>query len=412
MTPELAELSHEIAAEGWSGPGSIEAPSDARLAALVKLGTRPWLDTGNLAEARRLWRREFAGLTTNNTLVNQVVQTGALDEIIRGATQRLRQSKSQLERNELVMEVGFILNCRVALRLVETFGVPVSVELHPSLAHEVDESVLFGRRYHAVCPGYFLIKVPLTPAGYCAAARLEAEGVPVNLTLGFSARQNYLAALLSRPHFVNVFLGRLNAVVADNALGDGRNVGEKATLAAARETTRIRETRPAVGTLLIAASMRAASQVTELAGVDVQTIPPTVAEQFLTGDTSAADMVSQLERDPEIELKPGLSAAEAGLNVLWEVDDATRATAEDLLRADPLKLTPEDVIRACEDHDAGLFHRFTRAEEAAIATKGKIPELARWRGQVALDDLMTRSGLLSFAADQQALDNRIRSVVG
>jgi len=412
MRPETAELSHEIALEGWSGAGATEAPSDARLDALVALGTELWLDTGNLAEARKLWHREFSGLTTNNTLVNQVVQTGALDDLVRTSAQRLRGTAGSIGRDELVMEIGFILNCRVALSLVAAFGVKVSVELHPALAHQVDESVLYGRRYHAVCPEHFLVKAPLTPAGYCIVARLEGEGLAVNFTLGFSARQNYLAALLSRPHFVNVFLGRLNAVVSDNGLGDGRNVGEKATLATARAVRQIRKERPAVGTKLIAASMRSASQVKDLAGVDVQTMPPQVAAEFLASQTSAADISSQVDRDPEIELNPGISAHDAGLSVLWEIDEATRATTDDLLRADPMKVTPQDIIRAAQDHGAGLFHNFTRDEEAAIATKGKVPDLKRWRGRVALDDAMTRSGLLSFAADQTALDERIRSLAG
>jgi len=412
MASEIAEVSHEIALEDFRGAGSLSAPSDARLAALTALGTRLWLDTGDLEYAKRLWRREFSGLTTNNTLVNQVVQTGALDEAIRAGARRLRQAQAVLSADDLVMEMAFVLNCRVALRLVETFGVPVSVELHPSLAHDVGESILFGRRYHAVCPEHFLVKVPLTPAGYCAVARLDAEGVSVNFTLGFSARQNHLAALVARPRFVNVFLGRLNQVVADNGLGDGRNVGEKAALAAQRAVSEIKAARPAVGTMLIAASMRAASQMVELAGVDVQTAPPKVAEEFLAGEVSPAEIASQVERDPEIALKPGISAAEAGLEVLWEIDDAARRTTEDLLRADPLKLTAEDVMRASEDHGAGLFHRFRPGEDAAIAAKGKIPELARWRGKVALDDLMTRSGLLSFASDQRALDERIRELIG
>lgn len=410
MTPEIAELSHEIALEGWTGAGSLETPSDSRLAALVGLGTELWLDTGNLEEARALWRAEFAGLTTNNTLVNQVVQTGALDDVIRTAADRLRRTRARPAADELLMEIGFILNCRVALRLVATFGAKVSVELHPALAHQIDESVLFGRRYHAVCPDYFLVKVPLTPAGYCVVARLESERVAVNFTLGFSARQNYLAALLSRPHFVNVFLGRLNAVIADNGLGDGRNVGEKTTLATAREVRAIRAARPAVQTKLIAASMRAPSQVTDLAGVDVQTMPPKVAEQFLASAVASGDIGSQVGCDPEVELKPGVGATEAGLEALWAVDEATRAATGDLLRADPLKLTSDDVIRAAKDHGATLFHQFTPAEEHAIAAKGKIPELERWRGKVALDDLMTQSGLQSFAADQKALDERIRNI--
>ena len=57
--------------------------------------------------------------------------------------------------------------------------------------------------------------------------RLRERGIDVNLTLGFSARQNLFATEIARPNYVNVFLGRLNAVVADNELGSGENVGER-----------------------------------------------------------------------------------------------------------------------------------------------------------------------------------------
>ena len=51
-----------------------------------------------------------------------------------------------------------------------------------------------------------------------------------------------------------------------------------------------------------------------------------------------------------------------------------------------------------------LFHRWTPEEISEVRAKGKIPQLARWRGTVALDDLMSMAALQSFAADQQALD--------
>jgi transaldolase len=355
-----------------------------------------------------LWRREFSGLTTNNSLVNKVVQTGALDDLIRGAARRLR-GEASLAADELVLEIGFIVNCRVALRLVETFGARVSVELHPSLAHDIAASVEFGRRYHEVCSSHFLIKVPLTPAGYCIAARLEAQGMRVNFTLGFSARQDYIAALVSRPSFVNVFLGRLGDVVAKNGLGDGRNVGEKATLATARAVREVRAQHPEIATRLIAASLRTASHVTDLAGVDVQTMPPRAAQEFLESATAPDEIVSQLDNDPQVRLKDRQTRALVG--VLWEIDERTRGLAEALLRADPLAITDDDVIRASQDFGGGLSYGFSPEEEAEIAAGGNIPDLARWADEVPLDELMTQAGLQSFATDQRKLDDRIRSLI-
>ena len=127
--------------------------------------------------------------------------------------------------------MAFILNATHGLRLVERFDAHVSVEEHTDLAHDLEQSVEYARRYYAICPERFYVKIPFTPAGLLATRRVRQEGIPVNHTLGFSARQNYVITRLALPTFVNVFLGRLNSFIADNGLGSGDYVGEKATLA-------------------------------------------------------------------------------------------------------------------------------------------------------------------------------------
>src|SRR5205823_13646217 len=125
-------------------------------------------------------------------------------------------------------------------------------------------------------------------------------GVPVNYTLGFSARQNYLAARFSHPQFVNVFMGRLNAFVVDNKLGDGEHVGEKATLASQRAILKLRAHNPD-GSRQIGASMRTAEQLYDLAGLDVFTMPTAVARDFYQQmRDQPRELTSQVERDFEI----------------------------------------------------------------------------------------------------------------
>src|SRR5258708_7451147 len=238
--------------------------SNPALIKLRELGTELWLDTENLEEAQSLWTPEFTALTTNNTLANQVVQTGIMDEVAQRSVRELRASDPNISEDDLVVELGFVINCHIALRLVKAFGAMVSVELHPAVSENIERTVYFAERYFAVCPEKFYIKIPLTPDGYCSVARVRAKGIPVNYTLGFGARQNYLAAIISNPTFCNVFLGRLNAVVADNHLGDGKYVGEKAAHATQMI---IRELRASARTQtkMIAASMRAPSQLSHLA---------------------------------------------------------------------------------------------------------------------------------------------------
>jgi len=395
----------EAALKALEGASHRTLPqSDPALAKLKVLGTRLWLDTGQLEEAAALWKAEFSALTTNNTLANQVVQTGVLDDVAREAVRQIKDAAPGISEDNLVMELGFVINCHVALRLVRAFDAFVSVELHPAVAEDTDRTVGWAQRYHAVCPERFIIKIPLTPEGYCAVARVCPQGIPVNYTLGFSARQNYVAALMSNPTYVNVFLGRLNAVVADNKIGDGRYVGERATMATQMALRQLREA-GRTQSLLIAASMRAASQVADLAGVDVFTMPPKVAADFLSAGHDPCTIQSQIGRDFEV----AMASPEAVQIVepLWEISDRVKALGE-AVAGRGASLTAEDLRQADADTGAGLFHRFTAEEKAVIRADGKIPVLAKWRDSgIALDDLMTQSALQSFAVDQAALDARL-----
>src|SRR5437868_5446147 len=82
--------------------------------ALRALGTRLWLDTGDLDAASKLWSDDFSNLTTNNTLVNKEVQKGIFDDVIRRAGRALRDANGGLSADDLVIEVGFVVNCRTA----------------------------------------------------------------------------------------------------------------------------------------------------------------------------------------------------------------------------------------------------------------------------------------------------------
>ena len=74
-------------------------------------------------------------------------------------------------------------------------------------------------------------------------------------------------------------------------------------------------------------------------------------------------------------------------------------------------ISGEDLIKMCEDHKIRLFYPFSPTEHQKLYKHGKIPSLNDWPDTIALDDLMTQSALNSFAKDQDALDNRIRSLL-
>lgn len=405
----LAEVAEKLAREEFRPGGAQHFPADPAWAALSATGSLLWLDTGDLDAARKLWTSDFSNLTTNNTLVNKEVQKGLFDELIPHAAEKLRAAQPGISPEDLVIEVGFVINCRTALRLVEAFDATVSVELHPAMADDADLSYEYGRRYYAVCPERFIVKVPLTPAGFLAARRLSADGIPVNYTLGFSARQNALAAAFSRPTYVNVFMGRLNSFVADNHLGDGINVGEKTTMATQVVLREGRENR-GWETLLIGASLRSGQQILDLAGLDVFTMPPAAAEEFHTlVHEQSAKVESQIGRDFAVEAQ-----VPEVLDQLWTVPGAIYQAIEALANTDTTGWAGREVTGFLADQGVDdLFHEWSTEQLARIQADGKVPTWEYWKedltsGRVALDDLMTVSALYSFVKDQDALDARIR----
>jgi transaldolase len=398
---------------GLSAPKLKAGPSDA-WKAVADIGSRLWLDTGDIDQASKLWNENFSALTTNNTLLNREIQKGIYDDLVKRAADSIREVAPEIDEKTLVLEISFVLNAYHGLKLVQQFGANVSLELHTDLAHDVERIVRYGKRFFNLLPEKFIIKVPLTPEGFIGCRKLNDAGVPVNFTLGYAARQNYLAALLARPKFVNVFLGRLNTFVADYQLGSGRNVGEKACLATQRALNNLRDSGRSQ-TSLIAASLRTGEQVAALMGVDVMTLPPKVAGEYQQSPVENTE--SRVFYDPDVPLADGVSLSDFDGDSLWTVSDDFKACVDALLVKDVDSLTGESVQSHFEAAGFGDFlPRWSEEELAIIRRDGKIPDYNEWKtklstGKIGLDALMNVSGLLSFTVDQEALDGRIGSLI-
>ena len=412
---QLAAAVHAFVTDSFSprfGELAETFESHPTWARLRELGTELWLDTGSLEDASRLWTREMSALTTNNALLNQEVQKGLYDDLIAQAATVLEPFG--LSPRERVLEIAFILNARHGLRLVETFDACVSVEEHTDLANDVAAIVATARRYHAICPERFIIKIPLTPAGVLGTRLAAAEGIRINHTLGFSARQNYVVAHLARPAYVNVFLGRDGAFAADNGLGDGAGVGEMATLASQAMLAQLRKSH-GIPTRQIGASIRSGEQVRDLAGLDVLTVPPKAAQGLLDLEVPPDQLGDRTRDFPELSLGPDAEAA--GLPSLWNIDSALITCVDALAEEDLDRFTPDDVVSYFADRGCGdVFPRWTDEQRATSAAEGKIPSLDNWRaslatGAVGLDALLNLAGLHAFAAAQQDMDNRVASVL-
>ena len=415
VTSTIAETVYKITAGNFTHEfGKPEVPLKGLTAweNIRNTGTRLWLDTGDINVAKDLWCSQFEALTTNNTLLNREIQKGIYDNLIGDTASEIRKHNPGIDEKQLQLEVSFVLNAYHGLRLVELFDAYVSVELHTDFGNDVSRSVDYGKRYYQICPERFYVKVPLTAAGLIAAAKLGQLGIPVNFTLGFSARQNYAAALLSQPRYVNVFMGRLNAFVADSGLGDGANVGEKATLATQRELLKLRKANK-TETLLIGASMRAGSQVASLAGLDVYTMPTKVAAEYQ--QNPAEKVTNQIENDPPIDLAAGVTFDDFNASTLWEVPDEFKFCVDKLLEKGINNLTPHDIQNHfAESGFEDFLPRWSDEDIKTISTDGKIPVYEKWKdrlanGKIGMDALMNISAFYSFASDQKKLDDRIKS---
>jgi transaldolase len=386
---------------------AVEAKSDPFWQKLRTTGTELWLDTGDIGEAKEIWTSEMTALTTNNTLLNKEIQKGIYDSYIKKA----KEIVGKLPLQEQIIAIAFILNARHGLRLTKIFKGMVSVELHTDISCDYKAIVEFGKHYFDISPHHFLVKVPYTAVGLLGARKLREMGVKINLTLEFSARQNVMVAAIAQPNYCNVFMGRLGSYIKDNNLGDGLGAGEKAVLASQKLVKEIsRDHREP--TRLIAASLRDASQLESLAGVDVFTMPVKVAKEGK--EKLSGNFESQLTKDFEVNLTA--SARGVFVDKLWKVSPDELSLARHLA-ADLPKDGNELIQRANEAGCRDLFPSLSEQDLQHIKEDGKIPKHEKWaerikKGELAIDTLLNLGGLASFASDQAQLDERIKQLIG
>jgi len=205
---------------------------------------------------------------------------------------------------------------------------------------------------------------------------------------------------------------RLNSFVADNGLGSGDYVGEKATLASQAAVHRLREI-AGLSTRQIGASFRTWEQYRNLAGIDVMTAPPKVAEQLLARKSQVPEIPSRLGYEYEPGLKDGIDPEKFGLNKLWGIEDGLVACVDALERQNVDTFAPEELVGFFRNHGcADFLVHWSNSQIATSREEGKIPRLENWadllsEGTIGLDSLMNLAGLNSFASDQEEMDNRI-----
>ena len=142
---------------------------------------------------------------------------------------------------------------------------PISGEVKATTV-DAEGMIAEGREIAKIHPN-MVVKIPMTVEGLKATKVLSSEGIPVNVTLIFSANQAILAANAGAA-YVSPFLGRLDDI---NTPGIDliRNISEIFDIYG-------------YDTEIIAASVRNPIHVTDcaLAGADIATVPYKVIEQM------------------------------------------------------------------------------------------------------------------------------------
>jgi len=200
--------------------------------------TRAMLDDGSLARHVDDWG--LTGLTSNPTIFDEALSSGnAYDDGIRD------KAAAGLRGEALFLELA-LEDLRRAADLFRpahdaTDGVDgwVSMELSPLLADDTAGSIEAAQRVHRQGGRENLfVKIPGTPAGVPAIEESIFAGVPINVTLLFSAEQ-YMAAAEAymrgierrlqagrSPRVASVaslFVSRWDKAVADKVPADLRN---------------------------------------------------------------------------------------------------------------------------------------------------------------------------------------------
>ena len=150
-------------------------------------------------------------------------------------------------------------------RICDLVGGPVSAEV---VSSEPEGMIAEGRALRELHE-HVTVKVPFCEQGLSATHALTADGIPVNMTLVFSANQALLAAGAGAT-YVSCFMGRLDDISIDSA----------AVLAEIVESLRPGGTTAQV----LAASIRHPEHVITAAqlGCEVSTVPGKVFRQMLS----------------------------------------------------------------------------------------------------------------------------------
>ena len=408
-------------------PSRPELVSHPILAAVRRAGTSHiYADTADVEELASLITasagkiyEEIDGNTANQPLVHKVIDRYLRQNDVGKWAQELRKQSPDISKNELNILLYAIICGRVGNDVGHAFAAgrswEVSLQLHMALGGDAEASKRVGRQIRRMVPGAF-VKVPFTPhAPHCflIARDLEREGIPVNFTSTFSARQAVAAGLLADVTRTNIFMGRINQGLKANLLAE--HVG----LEAQRALIKLRRD-AGVKTQLIVASVREWETFVKVAGCDVFTAPCDAIRGFLEQKDYAPEEVrSQLETSYEDELgvsrEVNRKLGPMGAARLYEVEPELIEFMTDLRKSSEYASMNDGeqlYKRFDEAGFADLFHAPHDAEWVELR-QSKLPKLESTLTQrLPIDTLYSLLADSDFEKSQDEMDEKIQKRIG
>jgi transaldolase len=392
------------------------------LAALARAGTEHvYADTADadelepvMVQAGGVLAREIDGNTVNQPLVGQVTERYLADGRFRICRDHLVTAGIRLGADILPWVYAAMCGW-IGTDMAARYGAgrpwETSLQLHMGVSEDAAAARSAGRLLRAMAPAC-LVKVPFTPhAPHCflVARDLEREGIPVNFTSTFSARQAVAAALLADVTRTNIFMGRLNQGL------QAERVGEQVDLDAQRALRTLR-TRAGTKTRLIVASIRDSDSLEHVAGCDVFTAPCHVLAKFLRqGEPDR--LVSRLETSYADRLQIAAPVRERlGLPAiarLWRVEsELVEFLLETRGRPEYATADGEWLRRRFDEAGFGdLFHDPSASEWRQIR-QSELPDLTSpLVRRLPLDTLYTLLAHADFVKNQEAIDVRIAAAL-
>jgi len=224
---------------------------------------------------------EFFVDTADTGEIRELAATGLLDGV---TTNPSHVAKTGRDLFEVLHEI------------CELVPGPVSAEV---AATDHDGIAAEGRVLAGIADN-IVVKAPLTTEGLKATRTLTDEGIPVNVTLCFSAAQALLAAKAGA-RYVSPFIGRLDDIGHDG-------------LQVLAEMQRLFDAQPELETEVLVASVRHTTHVTEAAkmGAPVATLPPKVLWQLFQHpltDKGLAAFLADWEKTGQSIVRTGRAGA-------------------------------------------------------------------------------------------------------